>query len=97
MVQHKAKRLTQKEIISQIEQLSPSESLSYRLPQVNGGQLAVVEFSTEYPWRGSKYALSTQALVGGRSVGERERVLNSDEAREIAVWLLERRGNLAEK
>ena len=93
-VPHKAKRLTQREIISHIEQLSPSESLSYRLSEIYGGQIAVVEFNTEYPWRGSKYGLSVQTLVDGKPVGEKERVLESDEAKDIAAWLSQRRGKL---
>lgn len=91
---HKAKKLRQREIISHIEQLSTGESVSYRLPEVYGGQVAVVEFNTEYPWRGSKYGLSIQTLVDGKLVGEKERVLESDEAKDIAAWLSKRRGRL---
>jgi hypothetical protein len=90
----RSKRLTQREIISHIEQLSADESLSYRLPESYGGQVAVVEFNTEYPWRGSKYLLSMQTLVDGKPTGEKERVLESDEAKEIAAWLSGRRGKL---
>ena len=45
----RTKRLTQREIIGHIEQLSAGESVSYRLPEVYGGQVAVVDFSTEFP------------------------------------------------
>ena len=45
----RAKKLTQREIISHIEHLSAGESVSYRLPESYGGQIAVVEFNTEYP------------------------------------------------
>ena len=90
----KAKKLTQREIISHIEGLSTGESVSYRLSEIYGGQVAIVEFNTSYPWSGSKYALSTQAPVDGKPVGERERVLESNEAKEIAAWLSERRGKL---
>ena len=91
---HRPKKLTQREIISHIEQLSSGESVSYRLPEVYGGQVAVVEFNTEYPWRGNKYVLSTQMLEDGKPVGEKEKVLESNEAKDIAVWLSERRGRL---
>ena len=88
------KRLTQREIIGYIEQLSAGESVSYRLPEVYGGQVAVVDFSTEFPWRGSKYRLSIQALIDGKPAGEKERVLESDEPKDIAAWLSKRRGKL---
>jgi len=91
---HRTKRLTQREIVSQIEQLSAGESVSYRLPEVYGGQVTVVEFNTEYPWRGSKYRLSIQTLIDGKPVGERERVSESHEAKDIAAWLSERRAKL---
>ena len=96
---HKAKKLTQREIISHIEQLSPGESVSYRLPEVYSGQVAVVEFNTEYPWRGSKYILSIQTLVKGKPDGEKALVLESGEAKDIAAWLSKQKGkplNLAE-
>ena len=87
---HKAKRLTQREIIGHIEALSPGESLNYRLPEAFDRRLAMVEYSTEHPWRGSKYVLSTQILEGGKTVGEREKVLESDEEKSIATWLYKR-------
>ena len=91
------KKLTRKEILSHIERLSAGESVSYRLPEVYGGQLAVVEFSTEFPWRGSKYRLSIQTLIDGKPVGEKERVLETDEAKDLAAWLSERRGKLDQR
>ena len=89
----KAKKLTQREIISQIEQLSAGESVSYQLPEVYGGQIAAVEFNTSYPWRGSKYGLSIQTLVDGKPAGEKERVSESNEARDIAAWVSRHRGS----
>ena len=92
---HRPKKLTQREIISHIEQLSAGESVSYRLPESYGGQVAVVEFNTEYPWRrDGKYLLNVQTLVDAKPVGEKERVLESDEARGIATWLYQRRGKI---
>ena len=92
-VSKKAKKLTQREIISHIEGLSTGESVSYRLSEVYGGQVAAVEFNTSYPWSGNKYALSTQALVDGKHVGEKERVLESNEAKDIAAWVSSHRGS----
>ncbi len=96
---HKAKRLTQREIISRIEALSSGESVSHRLTEAYGNKVAMVEFNTQYPWRGSKYILSTQTMEDAKPTGEKERVLESDDPRGIATWLYQRRGkflNLAE-
>ena len=92
MVSHKGKRLTQKEIMSHIEQLSPVESLSYRLPEIYGDQVATAEFNTAYPWRGNKYILSTQTLVNGKPDGEKTLVLESNEVKDIAAWVSCHRG-----
>ena len=91
---HKGRKLAQREIMSHIEQLSLGESLSYRLPEIYGDQVAMVEFNTAYPWRGSKYVLSIQTLVDGKPVGEKESALESDEVKEIVAWLSKRRGSL---
>ena len=91
---HKAKKLTQREIITSIEQVGQGEALSYRLPEAYGSQLAVVEFNTMHPWRGHKYILSTQALVEGKPDGEKTLILESDEVKDIVAWLSERRGRL---
>jgi hypothetical protein len=84
---HKTKKLTQKEIMSHIEQLSSGESVEYRLPAVYSGQVAVVEFNTEHPWRGRKYELSLQTSVDSKLKGEKELVLESDEVKDVATWL----------
>lgn len=91
---HKAKKPTQREIISHIEQLSSGESVIYRLPEVYGGRVAVVEFNGEYPWRGRKYELSLQTLSDSKVEGGGERVLESDEAKDIAAWLSKQKGKL---
>ncbi|MFC1934618.1 hypothetical protein ACFLXX_05700 [Chloroflexota bacterium] len=90
----KPAKLTQREIIADIEKLGQGEVLSYRLSETYGGQLAVVEFNTMYPWKGRKYILSTQTLINGKPVGEKTLVMESDEAKDIAAWVSHHRGLL---
>jgi len=90
----RAKKLTQREIISHIEQLSAGESVSYRLPGIYGGQVVVVEFNIDYPWKGSKYSLSIQTLIDGKPARVKELVSESNEAKDIAAWLSKRRAKL---
>jgi hypothetical protein len=89
-VAHKAKRLSLREIISQIEELCPGDSVNYRLSVSQGGQVAVVLFNSGYPWRTGKYILSIQTREDGIPAGEKENVLKSDEAEDIASWLSRR-------
>ena len=91
----KAKKLSPKEIMmNQIEQLGAGQSLSYRLPETFGGGLAVVELNPQYPGRGKKYVLSTDAIVEGKPAGKRSRLWDSDKPKDLAGWILERNGEL---
>ena len=85
-------KLSRREIMINIEQMGQGEALSYRLPEAYGSQLAVVEFNTMYPWRGSRYILSTQTLVEGKPEGQKTLVLESDEVKDIAAWVSRHRG-----
>ena len=88
---NRAKRLTQKEIVSQIDALIPGETASYRLKECNGSSFATVEYSTGYPWTGKKYLLITRTTTDSSWTVRGEQVLTTDEAREIANWLTEHR------
>lgn len=88
---HRAKHLTQKETMSQIEALSQGETESYRLTEANGNKLAVVEFNAEYPWGGNKFILNTQSTVNAKLTVEREQMLVTDDVKEVASWLIKHR------
>ena len=91
----KAKKLSPKEIMSnQIEQLSPGQTLSYRLPETYGGGLVIVELNPQYPKKGRKYVLSTEKLVDGKPAGERCHFLDYDKPKDLSNWVLERQGKL---
>jgi len=85
-------KLTRREIMTYIAQLEQGEILNCSLPAAYGGQMAVIEFNTMYPWKGHKYILSTQALVNGKPEGEKTFVMGSNEAEDIAAWVLHHRG-----
>lgn len=89
----KVKKLSPKEIItSLIEQLQPGQSLSYRLAQVYGGELAIVELNPRYPEKGKKYTMTTEALVDGKPGGKRTRLWDADKPKHIASWIVDRQG-----
>ena len=87
----RVRRLTQKDIASQIEEIAPGESASYRLNEADDANLATVEFSAGYPWTSRKYILSTRPAVSTGWTGKTDQVLATDEVREIARWLIEHR------
>ena len=93
--QPKAKELSPKEImINQIEQLSPGQSISYRLPEIRGGGLAVVELNPQYPKKGKKFIVSTDKIVEGKPAGKRLRLFDSDKPKDLAGWILGHGGEL---
>jgi len=91
----KVKKLSPKDIIaSKIEQLGPGESVGYRLAEVYGDGLAVVELNPQYPEMGKKYFLSLEEIVDGKPEGKRSRLSSSNKPKELASWILERSGKL---
>lgn len=80
-------------IANQIEQLGPGQSLSYKLPETWGGDLAVIELNPRYPEkRQKKYILSTDQIVKGEAAGKKSLLFSLDNPRFIARWVVERQG-----
>ena len=91
----KAKKLSPKDIIeNQIKQLSPGQSINYRLAEIYGGGLVVVELNPQYPTKGRMYILSTEKIVGGKPAGQRSRLWDSNKAKDMAGWIIDRGGEL---
>jgi len=78
----------------QIEQLTPGQTLSYRLPETYGGGLAVIELNPQYPKKGRKYILSTETIVDSKPTGKRRRLFDANKPKDIAGWILDRDGEL---
>jgi hypothetical protein len=82
-------------ITNQIEQLTPGQTLSYRLPETYGDRLAVIELNLQYLKKGQKkYILSLEELVDGKPTGKRRRFLDSNKPKDLAGWILDRDGEL---
>ena len=91
----KVKELSPKEIIgSQIEQLGPGQSLSYKLPEAYGGDFVIVELNPQYPGKGKKYVVSTDEMVEGKPAGKKFRIFDSDKPTDIGGWIVKRDGKL---
>ncbi len=91
----KEKKLSPKDIIaSKVEQLSLGETVSYRLPEVYGGGLAVVELNVQYPEKGKKYFLSLEKMIDGKPAGKRSRLWESNKPKDLAGWIVDRSGEL---
>jgi len=79
-------------IASQIEQLGPGQSLSYKLPESFGGELVVIELNPRYPDKERKYILSTDKIVDGEPAGKKSLLFGHDKPRVLARWVVDRDG-----
>ena len=91
----KVKQLSPKEIIiNQIEQIGPVQSLTYQLAEYLMDRFAIVELNPEYPGKGRKYIVSSDRMVDGKPAGKKGRIWDSNKAKDIASWVLEKKGVL---
>ena len=91
----KAKEPSPKEIIiNQIERLGLGQTVSYRLPETFGGELAVIELNQQYLYqkKARKYILSMEKVVGGKAAGKKSLLFASNNPMHIASWILDRNG-----
>ena len=89
----KEKKLTPLDIMSNhIEQLGPGEYRVYRLLAASSLGLAVIELNPEYPVKGKKYNIMVERLMDDRPVGRRTKMWDSNKPRDIAKWIIEKRG-----
>lgn len=95
----KEKELSNKEtMIAQIKQLSAGQILRYRLRENWGvavdDESAIVELNPAYTGKGVQYILSMEKLVDGKLTGKKEHFGESKKPRDIANWVLSRKGEL---
>ena len=89
----KAKPLSPKDALAgQIEQLVPGQSLSYITSKTYGGYIATIELNPQYPTKGRKFMMSTQSVADDKTSGQKNRLWDSDKAKDIAVYILDREG-----
>jgi len=91
----KAKKLSPKEVmIKQFEEMTPGQALKFRLGEIYGGDLAVVELNSQYPDKGRKYTVGLGKIVDGKPAGKINRLWDSNKPKDVAGWLLGREGKL---
>ena len=91
----KAKKLSPMEImISQIEQLGPRQSLTYQLAEYLMDRFAIVELNPQYPAKGRRYIVYIDKIADGRPAGQKTRSWDSNKPKDVASWILEKKGVL---
>jgi len=88
-----SERVSSKEaLISEIEGLTAGQAIRYRLTDTFGGGLAVIELNPQYPGKGAKYILSTEALVAEKPSGNKRTLFDTNKAKLLADWMFDRNG-----
>jgi len=91
----KEKPLKPKKILAEkIEQLHPGETLKFKLPEVYGDELIVIQINPAYPGSGKKYSFGAEKLNGGNPSGKITYMWDSNNPIALANWVLERNGQL---
>jgi hypothetical protein len=76
----------------EIERLSAGQVLRYELPEVYGGDLAVIQANPDYPQKGKKYRLGSERIVDGKPAGKINFIWDTNKPMDLAKWVLERNG-----
>ena len=94
------KEPTEKEIFavriaSEVEQLGQGESLTYKLPEgywSGFGAFLIAESNTLYPRKGKKYSIYVDKIKDGKPAGEKRRMDQNNNPRNIADWIADCHG-----
>ncbi len=82
-------------IASEVEQLTPGQSLIYKLPEFYWDGFAaflIAEPNPTYPQKGKKYCMYTDKIVDGKPAGKKASMGQSDKPKGIAEWMADRDG-----
>jgi hypothetical protein len=81
-------------MINQIEQIGPGQSLTYQLAAYLMDRFAIAELNPEYTGKGRKYIVSSDRMGDGKPAAKKGRIRDSNKAKDIASWVLEKNGVL---
>ena len=82
-------------IVGEVEQLSPGQNLTYKLPEFYWGGWAaflICDLNPSYPEKGKKYILSTDKIADGKPAGAKNRLMDTNHPKDFAEWVAQRNG-----
>ena len=90
----KVKKLSPRDLAAQeLDQIAPGEHATYRLGKTYLKPYITIIRNPEYPGKGKKYSVLQDGMnEEGEPANKPGRFWDTNEAREIAGWLLEREG-----
>ena len=77
-------------LIETIDQLGPGQQLMYKLAEMYGPEIIIVEVKKDFNGKGHKYAVLGSPPVNGRPGPQRNTIWETSKPKAIAAWLLGR-------
>jgi len=77
-------------LIEKIDQLAPGQQLMYRLAEMYGPEIIIVEAKKDYAGKGPKFAVIGAPPVDGKPGPKRNTIWEAGKAKAVASWLLGR-------
>ncbi|MFH0845766.1 MAG: hypothetical protein V1930_09825 [Pseudomonadota bacterium] len=80
-----------------IEDLTSGNSLIWKLPKIywSGlGYFAIIELNDQYPKKGRKYTVSTDAMVEEKPAGQKIFRWDSNSPKDLIKWVIDKEGIL---
>jgi len=77
-------------LIDKIDQLAPGQQLMYRLAEMYGPEIIVVEVKEEFAGKGPKFSVLGVPPVDGKPGPKRNTIWETSKAKAVAIWLLGR-------
>jgi hypothetical protein len=74
-------------LIEKIDRLAPGQQLMYRLAEMYGPEIIIVEAKKDYAGKGPKFAVIGSPPVNGKPGPSRNTIWETGKAKAIAVWL----------
>ncbi len=95
MTEQKIKLLSPKESIYKgIQQIQPTQSLTYLLSEKYGGgnRIAIVELNTNFSENRKKYLLYVDIIYAGKPCGGKTLIMSSNDPKDIVDWICKFKG-----
>jgi hypothetical protein len=77
-------------LTEQIDQMGPGQQLMFRLAEMYGPEIIIVEVKKDYAGKGHKYAVIGSPPVNGKPGPTRNTIWETSKAKAIAAWLVGR-------
>jgi len=92
----KAKKVSPKDLVAkELEQMPPAQQVTYRLGKTYIKPYIIVVRNPEYPGKGKKYSVLQDGMDdSGNAVHKPSRLWDTNDAREIGGWIIDREGTL---